>query len=403
MQSMRQLVSRRVPGSVGSARTGRRAERSKTCAGRLARGGANLSRVAAAKAGAVAVAAERRCSNVAQGIPASWRALLHGVATLWLGVAGTACLACPGPQWPIERVANDTWLARGAAGDADAGNRGRVSNVVAVRDGKRVWLLGSGPSPQSGRSLACRLEEAIGQPVTDLVAPWARPELVLGASAFGHARLWAHADVALAMQRQCPRCVERLRERLGAAAADLGSAPVRVPKRLLHGAAGQLGPFRWWRLHRSPQVAVTMWRLDAQPLWIAHGLLWGDGPPDAREADVARLAASTRRLATRMARDGEAVRIVPEQGPVLDASAPAAQAAYWVRLVDAADAAVRAGGSATDPAPPGLSANAQWDTHPRHVLNWQRVWRQAEDRAFERLPAARPSAASGRGTDTRRD
>lgn len=291
-----------------------------------------------------------------------------------------AVQACPVPAWPIETIGPDVWLVRGAVGDATSDNRGRTSNLMVVRHERRVWLVGSGPSPASARALDCQLRRDFGLRVTDVIAPWARPELVLGQRAWPRATRWAHADIRRSMQKRCAACVPALRARIGDAAADLGTAdPVLLPERLLQGDHGELGPFRWWRLRRGDEHSVTLWRLRDRPLWLAHGLLWSDGPPDAREADVATLADSIERLQRLVMADGPGARCVPEQGGLLDPLAVAAQLSYWRNLRAAAAQATRRGEVEGSPPAPGLAGPAAWESHPRHALNWQRVMRQTAD------------------------
>lgn len=314
-------------------------------------------------------------TKLAQGL--HWGRGALALLALLLTAAGPAQAACTGPAWPLQALGGGVWWVAGAPGEASVANRGRVSNLLAVQHAGRLWLLGSGPSPASARTLACQLRQATGQAVTDVVAPWARPELVLGHAGLGGARLWAHERVAQDMQRQCPRCVPRLRQRLGAAQGDLGRAPVRLPRHLVRGTQGRLGPWDWQLLERAPQRAVTVWRLRGQPLAAAWGLLWADGPPDGRDAALATLHAGTAALPAE-----PALRWLPEQGPWLDGGAPAAHRAYWQQLRNTARAAVQRGEPmpGTPPAWPGLPP--AWAAHPRHALNWQHAWREAEDALF---------------------
>lgn len=139
---------------------------------------------------------------------------------------------CDGGPLHIDMLQPSVWLMPGLLsrdGEADAANRCQVSNLLLVADGERLWLLGSGHSPTFGRRLDCEVSRQLRRPVTDVIAPWARPELVLGQAAFPTARLHAHREVAEAMREQCIGCVERLRLRMGAAAANLGDDPVRLP------------------------------------------------------------------------------------------------------------------------------------------------------------------------------
>ncbi len=323
---------------------------------------------------------------------------------------------CVGLPQPLQPLAPGVWWLPSAAGDSNPDNRGQVSNLVLVRQGQgaaaRLWAVGSGPSPAMGLALACQVQRQLGGRVTDVISPWSRPELVLGVAGLRQAeaqqpppppqpalRHWAHASVAAAMAVQCPHCVERLRQRLGSAAGDLGAEPISLPDHLLQGEQGQLGPFDWWRLPRSDGRWLTVWRLalpGQAPLWLAHGLLQGAGPPDGRDADLALLQHADQRLAALSAADvaahGAAVRFIGEQGPLLAADAPARQARYWAELLAMAEAAVLRGDDETAPAPAWPGLPTAWAGQPWHAFNWQRAWRQMES-AVLAAPAA-PAASS---------
>ena len=312
---------------------------------------------------------------------------LAGVLALWVCLAQPAsAAACPGPVLSFKPAGPGVWWVPGQMGEADAGNRGQVSNLLLVRHaaGRRagLWALGSGPSAAFGEALACQARRQLGLPLAAVISPWARPELVLGVAGLqvGQPGLphWAHASVADAMAEQCPHCVDRLRLRLGPAATDLGDDPIRLPTRRLRGEQGQLGPFVWWRLARAEGRWVTVWRLRHQPVWAAHGLLTADSPPDGRDADLLLLAHSLDRLAALAQPDGPAARFLGEQGAWLAAAAPARQAAYWRAIRAAAAAAIERGDEEAAAAPPLPGWPAAWAQHPWHGFNWQRAWRQVE-------------------------
>lgn len=326
-----------------------------------------------------------------------------------------ATQACPGPNIELRRLAADLWWIPGHPGDADEANRGAISNLLALREGRRLWLLGSGPSEVYGRTLACRLRRVTGRAVSDVISPWPRPELVLGQAGVQARRHWAHAEVAQTMQERCHHCVQRLRLRLGSAASDLGRGEPSLPGRPLIGASGRLGPWHWWRLERSSGTPVTVWWLPRHRLATAHGLLWSDGAPDLRDAASAPYAealGTLQRLEDRLRASAErpgsgvvpasspALRWLPEQGPLLPAGAAAQQQAYVIRLRDAARAGVAAGADLPGDAPawPGVGATADnaagAPLGPRHALNWQRVWREAEDEALAPVPPAIPAASA---------
>lgn len=297
--------------------------------------------------------------------------------------AGGLDRRCTGPGVTLDRLADGVWRVAGQAGEATEANRGAISNLLVVHRAGRTWLLGSGPTPAYGRALQCQLQARLGWRVTDVVSPWPRPELVLGATAFPQARLWSHADVATTMRERCPRCVARMKPRLAGAAGDLGLQPIRIADHLFHGEAGQVGPFRWWRLLRSDATAVTVYRLADLPLWVAHGLLWADAPPDLRDAELEPMAASYARLAELARADGDAARWLPEQGEVMGPDAPARHARYLRQLKSDVLAALRLGTLETDPPPPPAAQSLPLDDGLRHSLNWQRAWHLLEAEAFD--------------------
>lgn len=298
--------------------------------------------------------------------------------------ATPAATASPGWQpW-----GDDAWWLPAAGDTPTPDNGGRVAPLLAVRDGPRLWLLGGGPSPAAGAAIAAALHATSGLRVSDLVVPWAHAAMALGAAAWIDApverrpRLWAHADVAAALDRQCPRCVARLRAQLGPAAGALGDDPVRRPQMLLHGASGRLGPLRWWRLWRAPAAPATLWALPGGRRWFAPGLAWGGELPELADTGVRELLAATRAVARRLPATGAA--LLGHQGAPVPAAALQGQRAYLESLANAVQQAQRRGAVETElvPAPPGASAAEA----ARHALNWQRAWRE-----FEPLSLAAPA------------
>lgn len=331
--------------------------------------------------GASCVSGTQTRSRLKQGLPAAlWCVLSCALALLPSGAS-----ACGANAPHIERWSpgnDDLWWVRAERGDADAHNRGVVSNLLIVREGSRVWAIGSGPSPAFGRALGCVARRTLGQPISDVISPWPRPEAVLGAAGLAHARHWAHADVARAMRTQCARCVARLRQRLGAAASDLGpvKAAVRLPERRLRGESGQLGPLDWWRLQRAPGVPVTLWRVRRSGVLAAHGLLWAGDAPDLRDSRVEAMRAATQRLAELAAGTSA---LMGEQGEPAALDEVRVHLDYWNALDDAVRHAQARGDDATSVSVmllPGIDASRTQGA--AHALNWQRAWRHAEDNAL---------------------
>lgn len=318
----------------------------------------------------------------------TWRSCLGAavMAALLPARPADAAAAAPrcapiSPEPSITRLAPQVWRIEGAAGDSSPDNHGRISNLLAVRDGPRLWLLGSGPDAAFARALDCRLARRTGRTVSDVIAPWPRPELVLGQAGLPAARRWAHAEVAAAMRERCPRCIARLAERTGRQ-AQAPRQPIVLPDRLLQGESGRLGPWQWRRLRRSDETAVTVWLLPAQRIGAAHGLLWSDGAPDLRDSRIASMQSSLQALQTlREPAAGPGWTWVPEQGEPLDDAGVAEHLDYLETLQRQAGQAQADGTLETDP-PPAPQA-PRFARGARHALNWQLAWREAEQRWFE--------------------
>ena len=316
-----------------------------------------------------------------------------GVPTWNTDVTRRGCLVWAAlAAWPARAaafalsfvpMASGLWLVPAAEGDGSAADRGQVSNLLLAVDTTEGWLVGSGPSPAFGRALRGALDVRWPGRRWTVVSPWAHPEAVLGVAGLGPVQTVAHAAVAQQMAERCAGCIERLRQRLGSAASDLGiSDPVRLPATQLNGPQGQLGPFDWWRAARDARTTTTVWLHRASGITFAPGLLWA-GAPDGRDADIAELAAATAALRALPGLPA-AARWLGEQGPLQDADAAARTARYWQALLASVGQSLDAGDSgmqppaALDGVPPALLRD------PRHALNWQRAWRQLESRWLQR-------------------
>ena len=336
--------------------------------------------------------AEQSQEAVAQGFPSSvrrgrragwWRV----VALALLGSAGPGAAAAAGcvnaAAVNLRPVGPNLWRVAAARGEPDASNAGLTAQLVVVRDGARVWLIGSGPTPAFGAALACAVEHRLGRAVTDVVNTRPAPELAMGNVAFAGARLWALPDVIATMQARCLGCLERLQARIGAAGASLRPEHIRVPALPVGApgtARGVLGPFAWRAFERAPGERVLVLRHRRERIVVAQGLLWAGDVPDLRDTRSATLRASLRALR----RFAAGARLLGEQGGVAGPSALAQQIAYidalrraaWPHLVRG-DVDGAAGAGVELPAFAGLPGYARL-----HRLNVQRVWRELEPTIF---------------------
>ena len=152
-----------------------------------------------------------------------------------------------------------------------------------------------------------------------------------------------------------------------------------APTRLLHGQAGALGPFDWWRVERARGVPLTLWRVRAAGVVTAHGVLWAGDAPDLRDSTIASMRAATQHL---QAIAADARWLLGEQGAPAGVLEIDAHLAYWSAL-DAAVQRHQAQALEETRVPrelPGVDAARLQGT--AHALNWQRAWRQAEDAAL---------------------
>ena len=341
---------------------------------------------------------EHRLGAVAQGFPfglgrccaALRHVLVLAVVSLALPCVAVDLRCDDAAATRLVRVSANVWRVPAARGDADESNGGVIAQLVLVRDGARVWLIGSGPTPAFGATLACAVRRETGHDVTDVVNTRAAPELAMGNIVFVGARVWALPDVIAAMQVRCVQCQERLKARIGAAGASLQPDRIDVPSRPVGAVGavaasagtvgGTLGPFAWRALERAPGERVLVLRHRRERIVIAQGLLWAGDVPDLRETHSVTLLASLRALRT----DARGARVLGEQGDVSDARAITQHIAYIDALRQAVLPHLIAGevqgASGTAVALPAFDGLPSYGA--RHPLNVQRVWRELEPTIF---------------------
>jgi len=331
--------------------------------------------------------------GAAQGFHgAVWNALralvcgLTGLMCLFISTSSLAACTNPATEPHLQPLGVNLWWLQAARGEPDAGNAGHTTQLLVLRAGRRVWLVGSGPTPAFGAQLACAIRRVAGAAVTDLINTRAAPELAMGNVAFAGARLWALPDVGAAMRSRCSECQARLRAQIGeVAGASLLPGSIRAPNRAIAAAGrstGNFGPFAWRAFERSGGERVLVLRLPQQRVTLAQGLLWAGDVPDLRNSEAAKLLAAWQELRGWSAHD----RVLGEQGGVVDAEAAAAafdaHTAYVRRLQAQLAPALERGevwgansfDESNEAALPGYVS--------RHPLNVQRLWLEMERALF---------------------
>jgi hypothetical protein len=289
---------------------------------------------------------------------------------------GVTTCTTPGPLPRWQALAPDVWWLAAARGQPDASNGGVTAQLLLVRDGPKLWLVGSGPTPDFGKALVCAIEQTTGQQVTDIVNTRATPELAMGNVAFAGARLWALPDVAAAMQTRCLECQQRLKNQIGDAGASLLPDRIRAPTLWV---TSTLGPFDWRAFERSADERVLALRHRNSGVVIAQGLLWAGDVPDLHNTGLGFVGSLQALL--NWAADAP---VVGEQGGVAGAAAIQSHIDYITALRESI-AARLARGEVWDNSTEGVTL-PQFAHLPgyatRHAANVQHVWLTLEPLLF---------------------
>jgi hypothetical protein len=309
---------------------------------------------------------------------------LHWGFCACLCVLGLLACGAVGPTHEVappvlHRLGPDTWWVAAARGTPDANNRGVTAQLLVARDGERLWLVGSGPTPDFGAALAVAIQQTTGRSVTDIIHTRAAPELAMGNAAFPPARLWALPEVARAMQARCLECQQKLKSQIGAAGVSLRPEAIRAPNLHVLVGTAEIGPFDWRALPRDDGDAVLVLRHRSDAVVLAQGLLWAGDVPDLRNTGPA-LADSLRALQAWSA--GQ--HLIGEQG----GTAQTADIVLHLTYIDALQQAVQQrlqrgevwGGAISQIELPAFAHLPSYAA--RHAANVQHVWLAMEPLLF---------------------
>ena len=243
-----------------------------------------------------------------------WRAWLCVFATtLWAGSACFAAEAARDAGSAAVEVAAGVYMVRGAAGEPDPANQGRVGNAGFIVGPTGVIAIDTGTSYAEGVALLAAVARVTDQPVRIVIVTHTRQEFLFGAAAYRERGIMVHMhrDAARLMAARCEGCLKTLRRVLGdeamrgttmfhadhefdaAQRLDLIGRPVRV---LFYG-------------HSSGPGDVAVFD-EATGVLFAGGLLDQQRIPDVQDSDLPgwkRALDALRRLPIRT--------IVPGHGP----------------------------------------------------------------------------------------
>jgi glyoxylase-like metal-dependent hydrolase (beta-lactamase superfamily II) len=248
---------------------------------------------------------------------------------LALALACAAAARAEDAPWPIQ-VASGVYQLRGATGEPEPANRGRVGNAGFIVGPQGVLAVDSGTSYREGQALLAAIARVTDRPVRALVVTHARQEFLFGARAFQERGipLLMQTDVAGTMASRCDGCLQTLRRLLGD--DEMKGTAVPVPDRRFDASQPWDAIGRPVRLlvfgHSSGPGDTAV--LDVQTgTLFAGGLLDLGRIPDLQDADLAGWRRALAELhALRL------TTVVPGHGPAAGANAIYTVERYLVQL-----------------------------------------------------------------------
>jgi glyoxylase-like metal-dependent hydrolase (beta-lactamase superfamily II) len=245
-----------------------------------------------------------------RGLALRWFALLRCSLSAALMLAGGLMLPAAGGAQPVEmleptQAAPGIWYFRGAAGMADAANRGFMSNAGFVVTGDGVVVFDALGTPRLGEAMVAAIRRVTPQPIRRVIVSHYHADHFYGLPAFKRAgaEIWAHA--AGRQYLASDLAGERLAQRRRDLAPWFGDGdPLIGADRWLDFAGGgtlafELGGRRFRVIDvggaHSPED-LMLWVDDARVLF-AGDLYFSGRLPFVGSADVAAWLATLERIA----------------------------------------------------------------------------------------------------------
>lgn len=308
------------------------------------------------------------------------------------GVRGSAagqrmrCTATPPKpaRLQLTEVAPGTFMARGAAGEVNEHNLGRIGNAGFIVGDRGVIAVDTGTSYRHGKALLEAIGCVTSKPVRLALITHARQEFLFGAAAYREQGipLHMHREASAMMTARCEDCLRTLRRTLGEDA--MRGTVMFKPDRVFDGShrLAQIGrPVEVLHYgHSSGPGDIVV--LDAQTgTLFAGGMLDNERIPDVYDSDLAGW-----RRALRALHALPLELVVPGHGPAASPALVDTMERYLLALEARLRALLDAGVPLSEvPDRAGLPDFQQWDRYDTiHRRNASVVFVRMEREQFSR-------------------
>ncbi len=271
----------------------------------------------------------------------------------------------------LREVAPGAYLHEGVHEEMSAGNQAGIANIGFIVGEEAVAVIDSGGTAAQGRRLREAIHRVTGLPIRYVINSHVHPDHIFGNASFLGDRpaFVGHAKLRRAVAARGAFYLDRLKEELGAVAADTEVVPPSLlveDQLLLDLGNRRLRVTAHGTAHTDNDLTVYD---EATRTWWLGDLLFVERIPVVDGSLKGWLAVMAE------LRGRSPARVVPGHGPVVADLAPAldAQGRYLRSLLEEIRAVIRAGGTMEQAvARVGQAERAQWrlfdDYHARNVV-----------------------------------
>ncbi len=271
----------------------------------------------------------------------------------------------------LREVAPGAYLHEGVHEEMSAGNQAGIANIGFIVGEEAVAVIDSGGTAAQGRRLRAAIRRVTNLPIRYVVNTHVHPDHIFGNASFLGDRpaFVGHAKLRRAVAARGAFYLDRLKEELGAVAADTEVVPPSLlveDQLLLDLGNRRLRVTAHGTAHTDNDLTVYD---EATRTWWLGDLLFVERIPVVDGSLKGWLAVMAE------LRGRSPARVVPGHGPVVADLAPAldAQGRYLRSLLEEIRAVIRAGGTMEQAvARVGQAERAQWrlfdDYHARNVV-----------------------------------